>query len=791
MTEQGVGAPVLRKEDDRLMRGQGQFVADLRLAGMQDVAFVRSPLAHAHIRGIVIPPAHQSSVFTASDLAGVKPIRAVSGLAGFKVSEQPALATGKVRHVGELVAMCVAATRAKAEDIAALVRLDLDELPAVHDMLEGRAPGAPLLHEAWGDNVFLETNVEVDISTALNAPIKVTREIRTARQCMAPIEGRGCVVYWDTRLAQLVVYSATQMPHIVRTGLSDCLGLDHGQIRIVAPDVGGGFGYKGILLAEEVALCWLAMRRGHPVRWIEDRREHLTASANCREHHYSITGYADRDGRLLGIDCLATVDSGAYSAYPFSACLEAAQVASILPGPYDFPAYRCKTYSVATNKCPILPYRGVARTGVCFALELVLDAIAREAGMEPHEVRLKNLVRPEQMPFDNITKKHFDSGDYPEALRRAAAAIDVAAIRERQQRGEPDGRLIGVGMAIYCEQAAHGTSVYAGWGIPMVPGYEQATARITPDGGLELRVGVHSHGQGLETTLAQVAHEILGIDIAKVHVIHGDTALTPYSTGTWGSRCMVMAGGAVSLACQEIARRAAVIGAWLMKTDASHVSVRDGMVASPTGSVTLQEVAHVWYLRPQDLPAQVNPGGLEFTSGYKPARDSGTFSYGAHAALVAVDTETGGVEILDYVIVEDGGKLVNPMIVDGQICGGFAQGIGTALYEEMPFDASGQPLASTLADYLLPGPAEIPAPRIVHMETLSPYTEFGVKGIGEGGAIAPPAAIANAVNDALHSIGAAELLQSPLTPRRILMAIAAADHPPASAAPQGSVDMQP
>ncbi len=777
ISSQGVGARALRKEDERLLRGRGQFVADLRLAGVKDVAFVRSPLAHARIRGIDIPAEHRGDVFTAEDLAGVKPIRAVSGLAGFKVSVQPVLAEGKIRHVGELVAMCVADTRAAAEDIAAAVRLDLEELAAVHDMLQGRAADAPLLHEAWADNIFLETNVEVDIAKAFDAPIKVTREIRTARQCMAPLEGRGVVAHWDRRLEQLVIYSATQMPHIVRTGLSECLGLDHGKIRVISPDVGGGFGYKGILLPEEIALGWLAMHCGHPVRWIEDRREQLTASANCREHHYIITGYADRDGRLLGIDCEATVDSGAYSSYPFSACLEAAQVASILPGPYDFPAYRCRTYSVATNKCGILPYRGVARTGVCFALELVLDAIAREAGLEPHEVRLKNLVRPGQMPFDNITKKHFDSGDYPEALRRAVAAIDLPAVRARQRDGAHDGRLIGVGTAVYCEQAAHGTSVYAGWGIPMVPGYEQATARLTPDGGLELRVGVHSHGQSMETTLAQVAHEILGIDIAKINVVHGDTAITPYSTGTWGSRSMVMAGGAVSSACKEIARRATEIGAWLMKTESGAV-VRDGKVIGPSGSVTLEEVARTWYLRPQDLPAHVNPGGLEATMGYKPVRDSGTFSYAAHAAVVAVDPETGAVEILDYVIAEDGGKLVNPMVVDGQIYGGVAQGIGTALYEEMPFDSSGQPLASTLADYLLPGPTEIPELRIIHMETLSPYTEFGVKGIGEGGAIAPPAAIINGINDALRALGAAEVLQSPATPRRILQAIADAKSGP-------------
>jgi aerobic carbon-monoxide dehydrogenase large subunit len=784
MSSQGVGARALRKEDDRLLRGRGQFVADLRLAGMKDVAFVRSPLAHARIRGIEVPAACRSDVFTADDLAGVKPIRAVSGLPGFKVCEQPVLATGKVRHVGELTAMCVAETRARAEDIAASVRLDLEELPAVYDMLMGRTGGAPLLHESWDDNIFLVTQYEVDITKALDAPIKVTREIRTARQCMVPLEGRGVVAYRDRRLDQLVIYSSTQMPHIVRTGLSECLGLDHGKIRVVSPDVGGGFGYKGILLPEEVALGWLAMQCGHPVRWIEDRREHLTASANCREHHYRITGHADRDGRLLGIDCEATVDSGAYSSYPFSACLEAAQVASILPGPYDFPAYRCRTYSVATNKCPILPYRGVARTGVCFALELVLDAIAREAGLEPHEVRLKNLVQPGQMPFDNITRKHFDSGDYPEALRRALAAIDLPAVRARQQEGPADGRLIGAGTAVYCEQAAHGTSVYAGWGIPMVPGYEQATARVTPDGGLELRVGVHSHGQGMETTLAQVAHEILGIDISRINVVHGDTALTPYSTGTWGSRSIVMAGGAVAQACREIARRAAEIGSWLLKTE-TEVVVRDGKVIGPSGSVALEEIARIWYLRPQDLPADVNPGGLEVTAGYRPARDSGTFSYGAHAAVVAVDPEIGEVEILDYVVVEDGGKLVNPMVVDGQIYGGVAQGIGTALYEEMPFDTSAQPLASTFADYLLPGPTEVPPLRIIHMETPSPYTEFGVKGIGEGGAIAPPATIANAINDALRPLGAPEILESPITPRRILEAIAEARRRPPSRGSHG------
>jgi aerobic carbon-monoxide dehydrogenase large subunit len=771
---QGIGARLPRKEDDRFLNGRGQYVGDLRLPGMQEVAFLRSPLAHARIRNVAVPPALRARVVIAEDLRDVAPIRADTALPGFKSSVQPVLATGKVRYVGELVAMCVANTRAEAEDMAAEIELELEPLSAVTDMLAARQPGSALVHDDWGDNLFLTTATQVDFDTLTKeATVAVTRELRTSRQAMSPLEGRAVLAHWDWRLAQLVVMSSTQQPHIVRSGLAECLGLEEAQIRVVAPDVGGGFGYKGILLPEEVTLAWATRKLGVPLRWIEDRREGLAANANCREHHYLLTAYADRDGRLLALDCEASVDAGAYSAYPFSACLEAGQIGSILPGLYDFPHYRCRTYSVATNKPPILPYRGVARTGVCFALEVTLDALARELGIEPTRLRLNSLVRPEQMPFDNIGKRHFDSGDYPEALRRAMAAIDLDAVRQRQRRGEPDGRRIGVGFAMYAEQAGHGTSVYAAWGIPFVPGHEQCFARFTPDGGLELKIGAHSHGQGLETTLSQVAHSILGLPHDRIRLVHGDTAETPYSTGTWGSRSMIMSGGAVAAACDQLAQRLLKIGAALLQVKVDDVKLEAGYVAGPAQKISIPEVARTWYRRPQDLPADVDPAGLEVTAGYKAKRDSGTFSYAAHAAVVAVDPGTGEVEILDYVVVEDGGVLVNPLIVDGQIWGGTAQGIGTALYEEMAYDAQGQPLASTLSDYLLPGPAEVPEIRILHMQTPSPYTRFGQKGLGEGGAIAPPAAITNAVNDAVAALGA-ELLISPLTPRRIAQAIAEA-----------------
>ncbi len=774
----GVGAPLQRKEDARFLTGRGQYVADLRMPGMLDVAFVRSPLAHGVLRGITKPAGSEGSVFTMDDLRTVKPIRAVSGLAGFKPSDQWPLARGKVRQVGETLAMCVAPSRALAEDLAARVEVDIDPLPAVVDMLQARGSAPPaLVHDEWGDNVFLHTHVRGDLAAIrASAPITVRRHIRTARQSMAPMEGRGVVCHWDSRLDQLVMHSAAQMPHINRAGLSECLGLDQGRIRVISPDVGGGFGYKGILLPEEICLAWLAMHLKRPVRWIEDRGEQLTANTNCREHDYDITLYAERSGRLLAIECDATVDSGAYSSYPFSACLEAAQVGSILPGPYRMDAFDCRTWSVATNKPPILPYRGVARTGVCFALELMMDAVAREAGLEPHEVRLANLVPPEAMPYDNITGKHFDSGDYPQALRRALEGLGLPAWRARQRAARLDDPAstvrIGVGHSIYCEQAAHGTSVYHGWGIPMVPGAEGCAARLTPDGVLEVRIGAHSHGQGMETTLAQVANTVLGIDEQQVRLVHGDTAMSPYSTGTWGSRCAVMSGGAVATACQAVWQRVRPIAAVLLGVPADGLLARDGGVVDPASGrrVSLAEVAHCWYRQPQRLPAGIEPAGLEVTVGYRPLRDTGTFSYAAHACAVAVDTELGTVEILDYVICEDGGVLLNPLIADGQVLGGLAQGIGTALYEEMPYDADGQPLAPTLADYMLPGATEVPSAVLDHMETPSPYTAFGQKGIGEGGAIAPPAAIVNAINDALAALGV-EITECPASPRRILQAL--------------------
>lgn len=775
-TAQGIGARIPRKEDARHLAGKGNFVGDMAMPGLCEVAFLRSPLAHARIQAVNVPAEIAEMVILRQDMQGAQDILAPSTLPTYQVSTQPPLASGKVRFVGEPVALAFAPTRAQAEDLVEQIEVDYDELPVYANVWSALEATEEFIHDSWHDNRFVTLKADKDFeSRAALAEVKVSRKIELSRQCMVPMEGKAVLAYWDFQVDQLVVVSATQVPHLIRTGLAKFLELPEERVRVISPDVGGAFGYKCVLQQEELCVAWLAMTYRRPFRYLEDRREHLIAGANSRQHHYEVTAYADRRGRLLALDAIITIDGGAYSVWPFTVGLEPGQAVGNLPGPYDFQGYRCETRCVATNKPGFVPYRGVARTGVCFAIELLMDALAREVGREPWEVRIENLVKPEQMPFVNVANKHLDGGDYPASLRRAMEMIGYESVRERQLRGEPDGRLIGFGTATYTEQSAHGTSVFATWGTAVIPGYDQAMIRLTPDGGLEIRVGVHSHGQGMETSFAQIANEIIGVPIERVRLVHGDTGQTPYSSGTYASRSLVMSGGAVAVACKQLLPRLRHIAGHLMGEDPAVVALSDGLAHAGQKSVSLADIGNAWYVNPQRLPADVDRAGLEVSTGYKPKVDTGAFTYASHAAVVAVDPETGSVEILDYVVVEDCGVIVNPLIVEGQTFGGVAQGIGTALYEEMQYDEQGQPLASTLADYMLPGATEVPAIRIDHFETPSPHTEFGAKGMGEGGAIAPPAVLFNAVNDALRSTGAPELLMTPLTPRRLLTALTEAE----------------
>lgn len=767
----GIGARILRNEDARFLAGHGEYLADLNIPGTMEVAFLRSPVAHGRITAIHIPPEIRARVFLLSDLGEVRPVRAVLNAPAFRGSDFPALADGVVRFVGEPIAMCIAPTRAEAEDLAQQVVVDFDELPVVVDMLKAADGSAPPIHEGWGDNVcFVSTPSNGDLAKAVgDAAVTIERELHMRRQCVVSLEGRGVLAYRDRRLDELVIYSSTQQPHIIRTVLAPLIGVEESRLRVVAPDVGGGFGVKNNLQQEEVAIGALARIVNHPVRWTEDRREHLTASPQAREHHYRMKLHADARGKILGLESDVIVDAGAYSIWPWSCAMEANMSAGIMPGPYQMQAYRGCGTTVVSNKPPLGPYRGVGRPGACFALERMMDELARAVGREPHEVRIDNMVQPDQMPYLTIAGKLYDSGDFPESVRRAAEMIDVPAIRERQKANGKDGIYLGLGWACYVEQTAHGTNEWLQRNLTEVFGYEAATARFTPDGKLVLEVAIQNHGQGLETTLAQVASTELGVDPADIVVRHGDTAVSPYGLGTFASRSMVMAGGAVGRASQMLAEKVKRIGAHFLQTDPRNVSLQDSAVVYGQRRVPFSEITRAAFRHAQDLPPGEEPG-LSVTTTYQPESGTGAFSYATHAVVVSVDVNTGLTRILDYVIVHDCGTIVNPMIVDGQIQGGLAQGIGTALFEESPYDEAGQPLASTFLDYLLPGFTEVPSARIGHIVSPSPFTRYGVKGMGEGGAIGAPAAIVNAVNDALHALGV-EINETPITPKRLLKAI--------------------
>ncbi|PPR12028.1 MAG: Caffeine dehydrogenase subunit alpha [Alphaproteobacteria bacterium MarineAlpha11_Bin1] len=773
---QGIGANVLRKEDKRFLNGQGRYVSDIARPRMLEAAIVRSTVAHAKNLEVIKPHGEESRVFTANDMAseGVQPIHVVSKFPGHKASDYPHLATGKLRFVGEAIAVCLADTRAAAEDLAEKTEISFDPLPPVIQMLEAVEDHPALVHDDWVDNVILDSRFEENTGDINMAEVSVTRSLRMNRQAVNPLEGSAVLAEWDPRDERLVVHSASQIPHVLKNALCECLGLRQNQVHVVAPDVGGGFGYKCVLIPEEIYIPWVAMQVKRPVRWIQDRREHLVTAANAREHHYSVTLHADREGNFIGVEADIIVDSGAYSVYPHSNILESTMAGRTLHGPYKFSSYKVRSRAVATNKPPIVPYRGVARPGICFAMELAVDAMARELGREPYDLRMQNLVPGDAMPYKTITGGEFDSGDYQEALRRAGSLIDVLSVRKRQAKQEADGCLLGVGFGCYIEMTALQTTAAALAGLAAIPGYEQAHVRLTPDGGLEIGVGVQNHGQGMETTLAQVACERFGMDIDMVAVRHGDTATSPYSTGTYASRSMVMAGGAIARTCDMLGEQIRHIGAHLLQCEFDETRIELASVIGPSGNVTFEEIARVWHRNPEDLPSDINPSGVEVTSGFRPTPDKSPFSYATHACVVSVDPELGQVEILDYVISEDCGTIVNPMIVDGQIIGGALQGVGTALFEESRYDADGQPLSSTFADYTMPGSTHLPNLRLDHLVTPSPLTEYGVKGLGEGGAIPPPAAIANAINDALSGLDV-EVTETPMTPRRVLETIANAN----------------
>lgn len=765
-----IGASLLRKEDARHLYGHGMFIADVNVPGVQDVAFVRSQMAHARLGNVIKPPPAVGRVFTLPDIGPLNILEAGPELSAHRHSPYPPLADGRVRYVGQTIAACVMPTRAQAEDLADEVRVELEELPAVVDVVAAMQTDSPRVFDEWPSNAYISINVaEGNPETLAAAPIRLRRRLRLNRQATVSLEGRGVLAYWDHRLDELVVYLSTQGGQVKRLALSRMLGIPEHKVRVIAPDVGGGFGGKNRIMPEDVAVAAIALKVGHPVRWIEDRREHLLASPHARDHTYDLTICADRDGTLLGIEGDIYIDAGAYALWPTGAFQEASMASRNLTGPYRIRHLKLNAHTVATNKAPMGPYRGVARPGATFAIERLVDEVARALGREPFDLRRQNIVTAAELPYRTAAGMKLDTGDYVAALDRARDKIDLAGIRKRQAKAEPDGRKIGVGFAFYTEQSGHGIVEFAKRKFRVIPGYESANARMLPDGNVLLFVGVQNHGQGHETTLAQIAAHELGINPEQISVRYGDTAIGPYGFGTFASRSIVFAGGAVAKAARALAAKIQRIGAHLLQADIASTHIADGMVHGPSGKVGLAEIAFAANARPDQLPTGMDPL-LEAIATYEPADSGGVFAYGTHAVVVAVDPDSGVTELLDYVVAEDCGTMINPMVVDGQVQGGIAQGIGTALYEEIPYDEAGQPLATTFADYMVPCAPEIPTVRIEHLVTPALTTEYGVKGLGEGGAIAPPAAIANAVADAFADIGAS-FNETPLTPRRVSEAI--------------------
>ncbi len=755
--KEAVGRPVPRKEDLRLITGRGTYVSDLQLPRTRHVAFLRSPHAHARITAIDTGRARQmpgvAAVFTGRDQAFADTaLRARSALPGYIETAQPVLAAGQARFAGEAVAAVVAGSRYLAEDALALIDADYAPLPVT--VSAWQTPGSVPVHVEAPDNVLLtRTFAAGDAEAALGAAdLVVERELTTNRHAGNPLECRAGLALWQPERRRLTFWSGTQVPHIVRNMLAGLLGLAESSVRVIAPDVGGGFGVKSVLYPEDVALCLMARALpGPPVKWVEDRSEHLLAATHARDHRYLMTAGFSAEGGLLALRADITCNVGAYSVYPWTAGIEALMAGGLLSGPYRLANYDCTVRGVATNTAPAGPYRGVARPASVFAMESVIDSAARALGLSGAEIRRRNLIRPEEIPYRMPSRLVDDSGHYAACLDKAVelAGFDHRAHRDEQQRriraGEPR---LGVGFACYNELTGLGRAASAGPRMPFRTGHDACTVRINPDGTVTVFSGVTSQGQGLETTIAQVVADAVGVCYDAVEVRAGDTDESLWGFGAFSSRQSVIGGGAAQRAGQAVRDRALRLAAGLLEAKADELTLSGGQVfvnGDERPALDLAEIGRVAYLESNRLPEGIEPG-LEETRFYDPVR--GAFAAGAQAIRIEVDPETAELRILTWVCVEDAGRIIHPLIVDGQIAGAIAQGIGGALYEHLIYDADGNLSTGSLLDYLMPTSAEIPELVIGHIANPA-ANPLGVRGVGEGGTLGPAAALAGAVGDAL------------------------------------------
>ncbi len=765
-----IGQSVPRREDRNLVLGQGQFVADIKLEGMVHVAIARSQLAHATIKSVELDAARAADgvvlALSGADLKDVLPpisgmqVAAPKGWSdrmdpNIQIPDQTLLPPDKMRYVGEPYALVVAEDRYLAEDAAELIQADMEPLPPVTNAEAGLEEGAALVHDQLDRNTAATLHTtKGDGRAALEAaPHRLKRRFYHHRYAAMPMECRGVVADYDRRTDTLTIWSSTQIVHWVRREVATALGMAEDSIRVVAPHVGGGFGGKGHVYPEDILIAYLAKRLGRPVKWVEDRHEHILNAAHSRDNYYDIEVGYDDDGRISVIDNSFLVDSGAYS--PVGAAIAGNSVAHAL-GPYDIPHYEAHCIVVLTNRTPNAPYRGAGRPEVAFAIERTIDLVANERGLDPAEVRFRNMITAEQMPYtvglpyrDGVMIE-YDSGDYPKALRTAIDELGgLEAIRARQTEALKEGRYLGLGLGCYVEGTGIGP-------------FEGATVKIDPTGKIMVATGACPQGQGHETAFAQVAADIWGVPLEDVVVTVADTSHVTMGYGTIASRSAVTASGAIKDSSDKVKEKVFAIAANVLEASESDLELRDGKVGVkgvPDMSMTLREVARAaapgWAnQRPEGVEA-----GLEGTAYYEPP--TVTWAYAANAAIVEIDTDTGQVEIERYVEVHDAGTLINPGMADGQVKGGLVQGLGGALFEELAYDEQGQLLTGSFMDYLLPTASDVPPITVIHQETPSPRNAFGFKGLGEGGCIAPPVVIANAVCDALRPFKA-ELNSTPV-----------------------------
>jgi carbon-monoxide dehydrogenase large subunit len=771
-----IGARVKRTEDPRLLTGRGSFVDDRQVSALH-VAFRRSEHAHARIVSIECAAARAApgviAVFTVDDLA-VKPLTAASRMKGYYATPVLPLARGKVRYVGEPIVGVIAENRYLAEDAAELIEIEFEPLPHIVDPAEAAKSNAPLLHEEAKTNVLVAREFKRgDVDAALAAaPVRVSGRFRMHRKTAVAIEPRACFAEYDAGRDALTLYSATQIPGILRDALSDALDLPGTRLRVVAPDVGGGFGGKGSLYPEEIFVCAAARKLGRAVKWTSDRMEDLAATSHGFDEIVDAELALDSDGRMLALRADTIGDIGAYSIYPWTAALEPVQVVSFLPGPYRIEAYLGRVQAVATAKAPTGPYRGVGRPISTFVMERLVDMAAARLKLDPRELRARNLVRAEEFPYKVASGIVWDRSGFTECLDIACDAIGYDALRAKQVEARAAGKWFGIGIASYAELTGIGSRISVAPGMPINTGTETATIRIDATGAVTAAFGIAAHGQGLETTLAQVVAEHLGARFEDILIVQGDSAAVPGGTGTYASRSTVLAGGAAMLAAQAVREKVLNAASHLLEAAPADLVAHDGRiaVAGTDRSVSFREVARAVYSEMGRLPVEAR-GELAATKTYDPV--FGTTTCATHIATLEIDPATYEVRLGRYVVAEDCGRLINPQIVEGQVHGGVAQGIGAALYEEVIYDEAGQLHTASLVDYLVPAAAEIPSMQVVHLDAMSPTTLGGFRGMGEGGTIGAPAAIANALADALAPLGIG-IDELPVTPERLFRLITAA-----------------